>query len=85
VGYTRSDTRDHSFPFRHPRSRPFHRVVSGRDGRKEELAHPGVEVGDRPDGNLDLVAKRDTESAAVVVPADTAGPPHAEVVSYTNP
>jgi hypothetical protein len=60
-------------------------VVSGRDGRKEELAHPGVEVGDRPDGNLDLVAKRDTESAAVVVPADVAGPPHAEVVSYTNP
>jgi hypothetical protein len=60
-------------------------VVSGRDGRKEELAHPCVEVGDRPDGNLDLVAKRDTESAAVVVPADAADPPHAEVVSYTNP
>lgn len=32
-------------------------MVSGRDGRKGELAHPGVEVGDRPDGNLDLVAK----------------------------
>jgi hypothetical protein len=37
------------------------------------------------DVNLDLVAKGDTESAAIVVPADTAGPPHAEVVSYTNP
>ena len=72
MGYTRSDTRDHSFPLRHPRSRPSTGVVSGRDGRKEELAHPGVEVGDRPDGNLDLVAKRDTESAAVVVPADPA-------------
>lgn len=35
--------------------------------------------------NLDLVAKGDTESAAVVVPADAAGPSRAEVVSYTNP
>jgi len=34
--------------------------------------------------NLDLVAKGDTESAAVVVPADAAGSAHAEVVSYTN-
>lgn len=35
--------------------------------------------------NLDLVAKGDTESAAVVVPSDAAGTPHAEVVSYTSP
>ena len=35
--------------------------------------------------NLDLVAKGDTESATVVVPADTADQPRAEVVSYTNP
>jgi len=35
--------------------------------------------------NLDLVANGDTESAAIVVPADAAGTPHAEVVSYTNP
>ena len=35
--------------------------------------------------DLDLVAKGDTESAAVVVPADATGPPHAEVVSYTDP
>ncbi len=35
--------------------------------------------------NLDLVAKGDTESAAVVVLADAAGWPHAEIVSYTNP
>ena len=35
--------------------------------------------------NLDLVAKGDTESAAVVVPVDAAAAPHAEVVSYTNP
>lgn len=67
VGYAGSQ-----FPPPPPPEPPFHRVVSGRDGRKEELAHPGVEVGDRPDGNLDLVAKRDTESAAVVVPADPA-------------
>jgi hypothetical protein len=32
-------------------------------------------------GTCDLVAKGDTESAAVVVPADAAGPPHAEEVS----
>jgi uncharacterized protein (TIGR02588 family) len=35
--------------------------------------------------DLDLVAKGDTESAVVVVPADAAGAPHAAVVSYTNP
>jgi hypothetical protein len=35
--------------------------------------------------NLDLVAEGDTESAAIVVPAGTAGSPHAEVVSYANP
>jgi hypothetical protein len=74
VGYTLSDTRDHSFPSAAPGAAPSTGVVSGRDGRKGELAHPGVEVGDRPDGNLDLVAKGDTESAAVVVPADAAGP-----------
>jgi uncharacterized protein (TIGR02588 family) len=35
--------------------------------------------------NLDLVAKGDTESAAVVVPADATDEPRAEVVSYKNP
>jgi hypothetical protein len=64
-----------------PEAAPSTGVVSGRDGRQGELAHPGVEIGDRPDGNLDLVAKGGTESAAVVVPADAAGPPHAEEVS----
>ena len=34
---------------------------------------------------LELVAKGDEESAAVVVPADATGAPHAEVLSYTNP
>jgi hypothetical protein len=53
-----------------------------RDGRVGIF----VSVGDATrEVNLDLVAKGDTESAAIVVPADTAGPPHAEVVSYTNP
>jgi uncharacterized protein (TIGR02588 family) len=45
-----------------------------------------VTVGDvTREMNLDLVAKGDTESATVVVPADVAGSPRAEVVSYTNP
>jgi uncharacterized protein (TIGR02588 family) len=35
--------------------------------------------------DLDLVAKGDTESAVVVVPADALGEPTAQVVSYTNP
>jgi hypothetical protein len=35
--------------------------------------------------NLELVAKGDEESAAVVVPTDATGPPHAEVLSYTTP
>ena len=34
---------------------------------------------------LDLVAKGDEESAEVVVPTDTSGTPHAEVLSYTKP
>jgi hypothetical protein len=44
-----------------------------------------VTVGDVREVNLDLVAKGDTESAAVVVPAHAAGSPDAEVLSYTNP
>jgi uncharacterized protein (TIGR02588 family) len=45
-----------------------------------------VTVGDvTREMNLDLVAKGDTESATVVVPADATGEPRAEVVSYTNP
>jgi uncharacterized protein (TIGR02588 family) len=35
--------------------------------------------------DLDLVAKGDTESAVVVVPADDLGEPTAQVVSYANP
>ena len=35
--------------------------------------------------DLNLVAKGDTESATVVVPADATGRPRAEVVSYTSP
>jgi uncharacterized protein (TIGR02588 family) len=45
-----------------------------------------VSVGDvTREVDLDLVAKGDTESAAVVVPADATGEPRAEVVSYTTP
>jgi len=80
VGYAGSH-----FPLPPPPEPPFHRGGIGEGRAEGRTGHPGVEVGDRPDGNLDLVAKGDTESAAVVVPADAAGPSHAEVVSRTNP
>jgi uncharacterized protein (TIGR02588 family) len=35
--------------------------------------------------NMPLVADGETESATVVVPAETTGEPRAEVVSYTDP
>jgi uncharacterized protein (TIGR02588 family) len=45
-----------------------------------------VTVGDvTREMSLDLVAKGDTESATVVLPAGATGEPHADVVSYTNP
>jgi hypothetical protein len=59
--------------------------VRGRDG-PNVLVIVEVTVGDLVrEVNLNLVAKGDSESAAVVVPADAAGSPRAEVVSYTNP
>jgi hypothetical protein len=65
---------------------PFEVTVTNVGGTSTENVVIEVSVGDvTRDVNLDLVAKGDTESAAIVVPADTAGPPHAEVVSYTNP
>lgn len=61
-------------------------TVTNLGGTSAENVIVQVTVGDvTREVNLDLVAKGDTESAAVVFPADAAGPPHAEVVSYTNP
>jgi uncharacterized protein (TIGR02588 family) len=66
--------------------RPLEVTVTNVGGTSAENVIVEVTVGDvTREVNLDLVAKGDTESAAVVVPADAVGPPHAEVVSYTNP
>jgi uncharacterized protein (TIGR02588 family) len=66
--------------------RPLEVTVTNVGWTSAENVIVEVTVGDvTREVNLDLVAKGDTESAAVVVPADAAGPPHAEVVSYTNP
>jgi hypothetical protein len=65
--------------------RPFEVTVTNVGGTSAENVIE-ITAGDvTREVNLDLVAKGDTESAAIVVPSDTAGPPHAEVVSYTNP
>jgi uncharacterized protein (TIGR02588 family) len=66
--------------------RPLEVTVTNVGGTSAENVIVEVTVGDvTREVDLDLVAKGDTESAAVVVPADAAGEPHAEVVSYTNP
>jgi uncharacterized protein (TIGR02588 family) len=66
--------------------RPLEITVSNVGGTSAENVIVEVTVGDLTrEVNLDLVAKGDTESATVVVPADSADPAHAEVVSYTNP
>jgi uncharacterized protein (TIGR02588 family) len=66
--------------------RPLEVTVTNVGGTSAENVIVEVTVGVvTREVNLDLVAKGDTESAAVVVPADAAGPLHAEVVSYTNP
>jgi uncharacterized protein (TIGR02588 family) len=66
--------------------RPLEVIVTNVGGTSAENVIVEVTVGDiTREVNLDLVAKGDTESAAVVVPADATGSPHADVVSYTNP
>jgi uncharacterized protein (TIGR02588 family) len=66
--------------------RPLEVTVTNVGGTSAENVIVEVTVGDvTREVNLDLVAKGDTESAAVVVPADATGEQHAEVVSYTNP
>lgn len=66
--------------------RPLEVTVENVGGTSAENVVVEITVGNvTREVNLDLVAKGDTESAAVVVPSDTAGTPHAEVVSYTSP
>jgi uncharacterized protein (TIGR02588 family) len=66
--------------------RPLEVTVTNVGGTSAGNVIVEVTVGDvTRDVGLDLVAKGDTESAAVVVPADAMGEPRAEVVSYTNP
>jgi uncharacterized protein (TIGR02588 family) len=66
--------------------RPLEVTVKNVGGTSAENVIVEVTVGEvTREVNLDLVAKGDTESAVVVVPADAAGLPHAAVVSYTNP
>jgi uncharacterized protein (TIGR02588 family) len=66
--------------------RPYEVTVTNVGGTSAENVIVEVTVGDvTREVNLDLVAKGDTESAAIVVPADTDSPPRAEVVSYTDP
>lgn len=66
--------------------RPLEVTVRNVGGTSAENVIVEVTVGDViREVNLDLVAKGDEETAAVVVPADAAGPSHAAVVSYTNP
>jgi uncharacterized protein (TIGR02588 family) len=66
--------------------RPLEVTVTNAGGTSAQNVIVEVTMGDvTREVNLDLVAKGDTESAAIVVPAGAAGPPRAEVVSYTNP
>jgi uncharacterized protein (TIGR02588 family) len=66
--------------------RPLEVSVTNVGGSSAENVVIEVTVGDvTREVHLELVAKGDEESAAVVVPDDAVGPPRAEVVSYTNP
>ena len=66
--------------------RPLEVTVTNVGGTSAENVIIEVTVDDvTREVNLDLVAKGDTESAGVVVPAGPTGPPRAEVLSYTNP
>ena len=66
--------------------RPLEVTVTNVGGTSAENVIIEVTVGDVVrEVDLDLVAKGDKETAAVVVPADATGPPDAEVLSYTNP
>ncbi|MGH2671798.1 MAG: hypothetical protein ACRDHC_02365 [Actinomycetota bacterium] len=66
--------------------RPLEVTVTNVGGTSAVNVLVEVTVGDvTREMTLDLVAKDDTESATVVVPAEATGEPRAEVISYTNP
>ena len=66
--------------------RPLQVTVTNVGGTSAEHVVIEVTVDDVVrEVNLDLVAKGDTGSAAVVVPTEATGTPHAEVLSYSNP
>jgi uncharacterized protein (TIGR02588 family) len=66
--------------------RPLEVTVTNIGGTSAENVILEVTVDDiTREVDLDLVAKGDTESAAVVFPASAEGPPRAEVVSYATP
>jgi uncharacterized protein (TIGR02588 family) len=66
--------------------RPLEVAVENVGGTSAENVIVQVTVGDvTREVDLDLVAKGDTESAAVVVPSGATGPPRAQVMSYTDP
>jgi uncharacterized protein (TIGR02588 family) len=66
--------------------RPLEITVTNAGGTSAMNVLVEVTVGDvTREMTLDPVAKGDTGSATVVVPADATGEPHADIVSYTNP
>lgn len=66
--------------------RPLEVTVTNVGGTSAANVIVEVTVGDvTREMDLDLVAKGDTETATIVVPAGATGEPRAEVVSYTNP
>jgi hypothetical protein len=66
--------------------RPLAVVVENLGGTSAENVIVEVTVGKViREVDLDLVAKGDTESATVVVPAGATGQARAKVVSYSNP
>lgn len=61
-------------------------TVTNVGGMSAENVIIEIIVGDATlEVDLPLVADGDTESATIVVPAETTGEPRAEVVSYTDP
>ena len=66
--------------------RPLTVVVENLGGTSARNVIVEVAVGEvTREVDLDLVAKGDTESATVVVPAGATGRANAEIVSYSNP
>jgi uncharacterized protein (TIGR02588 family) len=66
--------------------RPLEVTVRNVGGTSAENVIVEVTAGDvTREVNLDLVAKGDMETAAVVVPTDAGGPLDVEVVSYADP